>query len=133
MKKAFVILSSGILLISGVSLVGCGGNSADTEAKKDTVAAAPVAPPNPDITAGLELIGKSDCLTCHKINDAATGPAYSLVAAKYAGVPNITDTLAAKIIKGGAGNWGAIPMSAHPNISVEDAKKMVTYVLSLKP
>lgn len=132
MKKAFVTLSVGILIFSGVSLIGCGDNKSDAEAKKDTVAAAPVAVEDPAIKEGLELIGKSDCLTCHKINEAAIGPAYAAVAAKYAGNPSAVDTLALKVIKGGAGNWGPVAMTPHPNISEADAKKMVTYVLSIK-
>jgi cytochrome c len=40
--------------------------------------------------------------------------------------------LASKIIKGGSGVWGAIPMTPHPQISEDDAKQMVKYVLLLK-
>lgn len=133
MKKAFIILSSGILLISSVTVMSCGGNKTDSESKTDTVAAPVVETKDPAIAEGLELIGKSDCFTCHKVNEAATGPAYSLVAARYADNPAGRDSLVHKIIKGGSGNWGAVPMLAHPNLSEEDAKKMVTYVMSLKP
>ena len=41
------------------------------------------------------------------------------------------DLLAAKVVKGGAGVWGTTEMAAHPQIAVEDAKKMVEYILSL--
>jgi cytochrome c len=133
MKKAFVTLSAGILILSSVSIISCGDNKSDAEAKKDTVAAAPApVEKDPAIAEGLELIGKSDCLTCHKINEAAIGPAYAAVAAKYAGNPNAVDSLALKVIKGGAGNWGPVAMTPHPTISEADAKKMVTYVLSIK-
>ncbi len=86
---------------------------------------------NPDYQKGLDLVGKSDCFTCHKVTEASTGPAYTLVAKKYAGQPGIVDTLAQKIMKGGSGNWGTIPMVAHPTISEEDAKAMAKYVLTL--
>ncbi|GAA4734521.1 c-type cytochrome [Flavisolibacter ginsenosidimutans] len=80
---------------------------------------------------GLDLITKSDCLTCHKVADKSTGPAYTEVAKRYAGKPEMVDTLAQKIIKGGSGNWGTVPMIPHPQISEADAKTMVAYILSI--
>ena len=81
---------------------------------------------------GEELIKKSDCLTCHKVDVKLIGPAYQEVAAKYPATEENIELLAGKIIKGGAGNWGDIPMAAHPSISKNDAKEMVKYILSLK-
>ena len=134
MKKAFIVLSSGILMISSVTFISCGGNADKEATKTDTVATAtPVVPePNPMAQDGLELISKSDCLACHKVNEAATGPAYSAVAARYAGNQAGQDSLVNKIIKGGSGNWGAIVMPAHASLLPEDVKKMVAYVMSLK-
>ncbi len=74
----------------------------------------------------------SDCFTCHKIDSKVIGPAYNDVAAKYPATEANIDTLANKIIKGGSGVWGTTPMSGHPAVSVEDAKTMVKYILSLK-
>ena len=133
MKKVFVVLSAGILIIAGVSMSGCGDNKAEADSKDSIAAApAPVEQKDPAIAEGLELIGKSDCLTCHKINETAIGPAYAAVAARYAGNPTAVDSLALKVIKGGSGNWGPVAMTPHPTISEADAKKMVTYVLSIK-
>ena len=88
---------------------------------------------NPDYQAGLELISKSDCLTCHRPAEKLTGPAYQDVANKYASqAPGIIPQLADKIISGGTGVWGQVPMLPHPTISKEDAEKMVKYVLLLK-
>lgn len=88
---------------------------------------------NPDYKKGLALVAQNDCLTCHTINDRLTGPAYAEVAAKYAGAADTTITrLAGTIIKGGSGVWGSIPMTPHPNVSEEDAKQMVKYILLLK-
>ena len=81
---------------------------------------------------GLELVAKSDCFTCHKVNETAVGPAYQLVADKYENNEAVIDSLAQKIIKGGSGNWGQVPMTPHPQVSVDDAKAMVKYVLALK-
>jgi len=133
MKKLFIILSfSGLALITS-----CGGGNeknSETEARKDQAKDEAKADPadNPDYQKGLELVGKNDCLTCHKINEASTGPAYKAVAAKYANTPEIIDQLSNKVIKGGSGNWGVVPMTPHPNLSKEDAVAMVKYVLALK-
>ncbi|WP_411273202.1 c-type cytochrome [Daejeonella sp.] len=81
---------------------------------------------------GEELIKKSDCLTCHKVDVKLLGPAYQEVAAKYPATEENITLLAGKIIKGGAGNWGDIPMAPHPSINEIDAKEMVKYILSLK-
>jgi len=78
------------------------------------------------------LVGKSDCLTCHKVNDKLIGPSYKEVAAKYEPTEENISMLASKIIKGGKGVWGEVPMTPHPQVSEEDAKAMVKYVLLLK-
>ena len=112
-----------------VSLIAC-NSSGGKEEKKDN---ANDITQNPDYQKGIALIAKSNCLTCHKIDDPLTGPPYREVANKYAGMPDtIIDHLAKKIISGGTGVWGQIPMIAHPEISEDDAKAMVKYILLLK-
>jgi cytochrome c len=81
---------------------------------------------------GLEMIGALDCTTCHKISEKNIGPAYTDVAKKYEATEANIDSLAQKIIKGGSGNWGSVPMTPHPAVSVDSAKEMVRYILSLK-
>jgi len=95
-------------------------------AEKTAKAAAPKAGP------GEALIKGSDCLACHNAKVKIVGPAYADVAAKYPATPENIDKLADKIIAGGAGAWGEVPMSPHPAISKGDAKEMVKYILSLK-
>lgn len=131
MKKLFIILSFSGLAI----LTSCGsGNdkNAETEARKDEAQAQEEPAENPDYEKGLALVGQNDCLTCHKVNEASTGPAYSAVAAKYANTPEIIEQLSNKVIKGGSGNWGVVPMTPHPNLSKEDATAMVKYIMTLK-
>lgn len=79
---------------------------------------------------GLTLIQGADCLTCHKEDARLVGPSYQEVAAKYTEAD--IDMLADKIIQGGVGNWGQIPMTPHAGLSKENAKKMVEYILTLK-
>jgi len=131
MKKGLIIFALVVIIAS------CNSSSTDKEAgTKATDTAAATAPAteakDPEAVKGLELVGKSDCFTCHKLSEASVGPAYALVAAKYKGKPGIIDTLAGKVIKGGSGNWGAVPMTPHPMLSKEDAKMMVHYVMSIK-
>ncbi len=80
----------------------------------------------------MALIGKSDCLTCHKVREKLIGPAYQDVANKYESTDANITMLASKIIAGGKGVWGEVPMTPHPTVSEADAKQMVKYVLLLK-
>lgn len=80
--------------------------------------------------SGYQLITGSDCLSCHKDNDRFVGPSYAEIAAKYS--DKDIELLASKIIDGGSGVWGEVPMQSHPQISKEEAKQMVEYILSVK-
>ena len=91
-----------------------------------------VAASSEDIQAGKALVQKSDCMACHKVDVKLVGPAFVQVAAKYPEAEVNYTLLAGKIIKGGTGVWGQIPMSPHSTVSQPDAKKMVKYILSLK-
>jgi cytochrome c len=148
MKKTLIIIT----LASACGLIAaCGGNkkdkvSADTTVATDQNAVAHNSDAAQDTTGsvgtentgttvatsskGADLIAKSDCLTCHKEHEKTVGPAYAEVAKKYK--DSDTDKLAQKIIKGGAGSFGDIPMSPHPDITVDDAKEMVKYILTVK-
>jgi len=82
--------------------------------------------------ANPELAQKKNCMACHAIDKKLVGPAYKDVAAKYAGQKDAADKLALKVMKGGTGVWGAIPMPANPQVSDAEAKQLVEWVLSLK-
>jgi len=86
----------------------------------------------PEFMKGLDLVKGSDCATCHKIDEKIIGPAFRDIANKYTNNEANVDMLANKIIKGGSGNWGAIAMTPHSGLSVDDAKAMAKYVLLLK-
>jgi cytochrome c len=129
-----------------ISLVACGENnkpvpglmiSKDTTKTTDTtVVTVPVsinkAIKKKDFETGLLLISKSDCATCHKINNKIVGPTYQEIADKYTIDSKTIEFLIDKIINGGSGNWGQIPMLPHAMITKEDADKMVKYILALK-
>ena len=81
---------------------------------------------------GEKLIAKSDCIGCHKIDKKLIGPSYLDIAKKYPLNDKSVNYLASKIIKGGSGVWGSIPMAAHSTLKKEDAKLMAMYILSVK-
>ena len=86
---------------------------------------------NAMIAEGEQLVNDSDCGTCHHKTNNIVGPSHLAVAEKYEFNEANTKILGERIIKGGAGVWGDIPMTAHTDLSVEDAEKMAMYVLSL--
>ncbi|WP_310393838.1 c-type cytochrome [Hymenobacter sp.] len=84
------------------------------------------------VAPGAKLIAGSTCLGCHKEKEKLVGPAYVAVAQKYPATEANIAMLASTIIKGGKGHWGEIPMTPHPQLSVADAREMVSYILTLK-
>ncbi|MFY0254138.1 c-type cytochrome [Chitinophaga sp. 30R24] len=107
---------------------GAGAKKAPAIKAKPAIAPAPK---KEDVEDGKVLLTKSDCLACHKVDTKVVGPAYMDVARKYPySVANV-ELLSNKIINGGSGNWGAVPMAAHPTLAAADVKKMVAYILSL--
>ncbi len=81
---------------------------------------------------GEVLIAYSDCRTCHTIDERFKGPAFRDIAKRYPVNNGYIELLAQRIIIGGSGAWGYAVMSPHPNLSVDDARTMVKYILSLK-
>ncbi len=70
-------------------------------------------------------------MACHDIKAKKVGPAYIDVAKKYAGKPNALAEVSEKIKKGGAGEWGSVPMPPQ-NVTDQEAKDLAAWVLSLK-
>ena len=82
--------------------------------------------------AQADLAQKKNCMACHAIDKKLVGPSYKDVAAKYAGQKDAVDKLAQKVIKGGVGVWGQIPMPANAQVNEAEAKQLVQWVLSVK-
>lgn len=82
--------------------------------------------------ANAELAQKKNCMACHAVGSKVIGPAYKDVAAKYAGQADAVAKLSEKVMKGGSGVWGQIPMPANPQVSAAEAKELVTWILSQK-
>jgi cytochrome c len=129
MKKIFVLLSL-------ATLIACGGKT-EKEATTNTEEystpeskPAEVAPTN-QIAEGEALVKAGDCKTCHHPTNKIIGPSHTEVAKKYEFTEANVKLLATKIIQGGQGVWGQIPMTAHVDVTTADAEKMARYVLSL--
>jgi len=97
-------------------------------------AAAPaVAPPAPGGTAGgasaaaLALFAKHGCAACHAVDRKVLGPSMVEVARKYASRADRADYLASRIVGGGAGVWGQIPMPAQ-TIPKADAQSLAQWL-----
>ncbi|WP_280152322.1 c-type cytochrome [Piscinibacter sp. XHJ-5] len=91
------------------------------------VAAAPAFAATP-----AELAQQKNCMACHAIDKKLVGPSYKDVAAKYAGQKDAVDKLTQKVLKGGSGVWGAVPMPANPQVNEAEAKQLVQWVLTQK-
>lgn len=82
--------------------------------------------------ADQALATAKNCMACHAVDKKVVGPAYQDVAKKYAGDKAAADKLAAKVVAGGTGVWGSIPMPANPQVSEAEAKKLVAWILAQK-
>lgn len=136
MRKLLLVFGAGLVLTA------CGGEKSEYEKYYDKdykpeVATAPQTQPEAvpeevsEFAVGKKLIASSDCKTCHQDEKRIVGPSYIEVAKKYEFNDKNLDYLAQKIIQGGKGVWGEIPMISHPDLSEADAKEMARYVLSL--
>lgn len=110
----------------GAFLVACGGSQTTQESETKETASTESAS-----LKGQQLIAGSTCLGCHKEQEKLVGPSYADVAKKYDNTQENITMLANKIIKGGVGVWGEVPMTAHPQINQQDAEEMVKYIFTL--
>ncbi|MFN3840115.1 MAG: c-type cytochrome [Cyclobacteriaceae bacterium] len=116
-KPAFFLLS--------VICFACGGGKAGGNTDEAPAASAEL------IKKGEQLVNASDCKTCHHQVNKIIGPSHLDVAKKYEFTSANVTLLANRIIQGGSGVWGDVPMTPHPDLSVTDAENMARYVLSL--
>lgn len=82
--------------------------------------------------AQADLAKAKNCMACHAVASKLVGPAYKEVASRYAGQKDAEEKLVQKIMKGGSGAWGPVPMPANPQVSQADAHALAKWVLSQK-
>lgn len=80
--------------------------------------------------ADQKLASDKMCMQCHAVDKKIVGPSYKDVAQKYAGQKDAANKLATKIMKGGSGVWGAVPMPANPQVNEAEAKKLAAWILA---
>jgi cytochrome c len=80
----------------------------------------------------MELAKSKNCMACHAVGNKVVGPAYKEVAAKYAGQKDAEDKLVQKVLKGGGGVWGPVPMPPNTQVNEAEAHRLVKWILSLK-
>lgn len=82
--------------------------------------------------ASADLAKARNCMACHAVATKLVGPAYQDVSAKYARQKDAEDKLVAKVMKGGSGAWGPVPMPPSPQVSEAEARTLVRWILSTK-
>jgi cytochrome c len=129
MKKLFSIFAIALILTA------CGSKKTENAEKEDfgtpDESSSASTGGGDAIAQGEALVKASDCKTCHHATDKIIGPSHSDVAKKYDFTEANVKLLAGKIISGGSGVWGEVPMTAHADLSQDQAEKMARYVLSL--
>jgi cytochrome c len=84
-----------------------------------------------EVSVGKKLMDGSDCMACHKNKEKSIGPSYMDIAMKYIDDGAAPEYLSKKIISGGGGVWGEIPMAAHPQLSAKEAAAISKYILDM--
>lgn len=82
--------------------------------------------------ANADLAKAKNCMTCHAVANKLVGPPFKDIAAKYAGQKDAEDKLAKKVIAGGSGVWGVVPMPANAQVNEAEAKTLVKWILAQK-
>lgn len=81
---------------------------------------------------GADLAKARNCMACHSVSAKVVGPAFKDVGAKYLGRKGAEDKLVSKVLGGGYGAWGSVPMPSNPQVSEAEARVLVKWILALK-
>lgn len=112
MSRRLQVFTLATLAVAGFASPARSGELTDAEAKR--------------------LFNERRCNACHAVDEMRIGPPFRAVALRYQdGAPESIERLATKIIVGGAGAWGNVPMVANPAISPEEARAIVRWILPL--
>jgi len=83
-------------------------------------------------SANADLAKAKNCLACHATDKKLVGPSFKDIAAKYAKDSGAEAKLAQKVLAGGSGVWGQVPMPPNPQLTVAEAGTLVKWILSVK-
>jgi cytochrome c len=83
---------------------------------------------------GPQLFEQARCYICHDADKVLIGPPLKAIAARHTARKDVmADVLARKIVQGGGGNWGWVPMVPNQSVSLPQARVMADWILNLKP
>ncbi|MBL4622345.1 MAG: hypothetical protein JKY89_08090 [Immundisolibacteraceae bacterium] len=125
-----------LAILVALSLTGCGSESNSAVVTEAAVEAVPevavveaAIEVNPEVLAAdLKSLG---CYACHAIEKKRVGPSYRAVAQRYRDQSDVVPLLVAKVINGGGGVWGPIPMVTHPHLKSEQLTPLIERILQL--
>jgi cytochrome c551/c552/cytochrome c553 len=109
-------------------LAQAGSTTAGTASS--AVASTPTSGTPATLMPPADLFKKQNCFACHAANSKLVGPSLAEIAIKYKNEPTSEAMLTEKVIKGGAGVWGAIPMPAQNQLSTADSQALVKWILA---
>ena len=81
------------------------------------------------MVAPIQQLSVAGCTACHKIAGQLVGPGFEEIRAKYAGQHRNT-YLVDKIVNGGSGVWGPVPMPAISGLTDIQIEKIVSWLAS---
>lgn len=89
----------------------------------------------PTLAADMtELLAQKRCNACHDTAAMLIGPPYVAIAARHrADKDNAVEVLARKIVLGGGGNWGLVPMVPNEHVSLDEARSFAKWILEVQP
>ena len=88
---------------------------------------------SPDDARAMTVAKQNACMGCHAVDKKIVGPSFQAVAKKYASDPGAIAFLKNKIIKGGSGSWGVVPMPANVKLSDADVSLLTSWILRGAP
>jgi cytochrome c len=86
-----------------------------------------------DDVRAMTVAKQNACMGCHAVDKKIVGPGFQAVAKKYANDPSAAAFLKNKIIKGGSGSWGVVPMPANAKLSDADVSLLASWILRGAP
>jgi cytochrome c len=136
-------MAMGVIAIATLAYSCGGGSSSDSSSESSTTSSSAPAPvasqsledkykDDPVFVAGSSKAKEAGCTACHMVERKIVGPSYADVAAKYENTQENVELLTSRVIKGNVGEWGEVPMPAHPHLDNSDVETIVKYVLLLK-
>lgn len=74
-----------------------------------------------------DLMTKRACFGCHAQDKKLVGPSFNMIVERYG---NYNYALADRVVSGGSGKWGPVPMPANPSLSTAEALLILDYIFS---